>query len=74
MLPFDGEARLNSAASAIIDVVVVELVDDGNDDDDDDVVDVVDESDLITSRRFNGDVLISDISFDVCTFGSSGTT
>ena len=70
MLPFDGEARLNSAASAIIDVVV-ELVDDGNDDDDDDVVD---ESDLITSRRFNGDVLISDISFDVCTFGSSGTT
>ena len=70
MLPFDGEARLNSAASAIIDVVV-ELVDDGNDDDDDDVVD---ESDLITSRRFNGDILISDISFDVCTFGSSGTT
>jgi len=71
MLPFDGEARLNSAASAIIDVVVVELVDDGNDDDDDDDVD---ESDLITSRRFNGDVLISDISFDVCSFGSSGTT
>ena len=72
MLPFDGEARLNSAASAIIDVVV-ELVDDGNDDDDNDDV-VVDESDLITSRRFNGDILISEISFDVCSFSSSGTT